>query len=641
MPIGKLLVLALLVAFVGMRTTGASAQSEPEPLTTFEQAEFVLADQKTPPGDEAAWMPVVLPHDWRTLAEKGRVTGWYRIRLGLAKVPPEGRAVFLRHLRSSTLEVHVNGVKIVSSRDIYGPGAQDYGFTFHTLVSAPLWRIGANDLHFRMEASSLERNLHGLGRVHVGNPRAIRTLETRANNLTSRSLQMAFAAALAVGLIVLLLWLARRSDRVMFWFGVACLSWALASVPNFYFRAVTPPWMLDIANMYVRFGMAVPTFIVALRLVERRVPRLEAALGFFLCVEVTYFIWAPAWAPAVAAHWVARVFWPTASALLLFAGVAVIARFAPRPLRWSHWMEMLALAAMGGFLLQDLARYVGWADLEPPIVRHYHIPVMIAALGAVIFERHVAALWRIERSNEDLQRLIAEKAREIEDNHERIRQAEREHVLARERQRILMDMHDGLGASLVTLLRQVQSGSIDRPAIENRVQEALREMRIAIDALQPESADLESLLGNLRYRLDDAIRAAGVALVWEVDELPSAADLHPSVVFALQRIVLEAITNALKHAGAKTIRLAARACSESEVEIVIEDDGSGYDAQRKNGGIGLTTMRARADQIGASLTVGSRPGGGTTLRILVPTRQLAAAVVVVRAPSTARTVVGL
>jgi hypothetical protein len=430
-----------------------------------------------------------------------------------------------------------------------------------------------------------------------------------------------FAATLTAGLISLFLWLARRSDRVLFWFSAACLSWAVANVPNFWLRGYVAQWFLEMCNVYVRFGMAVPAFILALRFVERRWPRLEAAVWTFLLLEVTYYIWSALLPAALAGHWFMRVFWPTASAVLLFAGAAIIARLAPRAPPWPHYVEMAALVSMGVLLLQDIARYTGWVDLEFMVLRIYHVPLMVLAIGAVIFDRYVGALRQVERSAVDLELRVAEKSREIEENHRRMEADRREQALAAERQRILADMHDGLGAILVGLLRQVESGQADRGVIERRVREALQEMRIAIDALQPREGDLGNVLGNLRFRLDDSIRASGIALAWEVEPLPGLDNLPPSMVFALQRIFLEAVANALKHSSARELRVVARARSEDEVEIVIADDGRGFNGVDETSGLGLCSMRERAAQIGVGLEIVSRAGGGTTVRIVIPRRQ--------------------
>jgi len=81
--------------------------------------------------------------------------------------------------------------------------------------------------------------------------------------------------------------------------------------------------------------------------------------------------------------------------------------------------------------------------------------------------------------------------------------------------------------------------------------------------------------------------------------------------------VLEAITNALKHSGARLLRLSARA-SNGEVEVRIEDDGRGFDPSHTAAGLGLSNMRARARRIGARLDIQGHTGAGTTVRLAIP-----------------------
>ena len=221
----------------------------------------------------------------------------------------------------------------------------------------------------------------------------------------------------------------------------------------------------------------------------------------------------------------------------------------------------------------EVARYAGWVDIDSTALRQYHVPVMLLAIGAAIFERHVLAVWRIEQTNIELERRVGEKTREIEAYHAEREGVLRQKALADERHRIISDMHDGLGASLVGLLRYVQSAPTDPQGIEQRVKEALQEMRIAIDALEPAQGDLAVVLGNLRYRLEPLMKGAGVHLAWEVAEMPRVEALEPSAVFAIQRAVLEAIFNALKHSGAREIRLSAQPKHDG-IEIRIADDGS-------------------------------------------------------------------
>lgn len=295
-------------------------------------------------------------------------------------------------------------------------------------------------------------------------------------------------------------------------------------------------------------------------------------------------------------------------------------RHAPRSLPLTRVAAAGALLLFAVLVLSEAARAFGYTDSTPRVLRATFILFTIFAAGAAVIEHYMAATFELQRLNSELEHRLAEKSEEIRSTYARVEEAKREWTRVSERQRILADMHDGVGASLVGLLRHVQSGRADRASIERRVQEVLQEMRIAIDALQPRDGDLASVLGALRYRLDDIIRASGVRLIWEVDELPELAELKPSTVFALQRIVLEAITNALKHSGARLLRLSARACN-GEVEIRIEDDGRGFDPSDAAAGLGLVNMRARAQRIGATLKVQSHPGKGTTVKICLPRAQ--------------------
>ena len=295
-------------------------------------------------------------------------------------------------------------------------------------------------------------------------------------------------------------------------------------------------------------------------------------------------------------------------------------RTIPRSLPLTRIAAAGALLLFAVLVLSEIARALGVPYSTPRVVRAAFVLFTIFAAGAAVIEYFMAATCELQRLNSELERRIAEKSEEIKSTYARVEEAKREWTLVSERQRILADMHDGVGASLVGLLRHVQSGSADSASIERRVQEVLQEMRIAVDALQPRDGDLAAVLGALRYRLDDIIRSSGVRLAWDVDELPEVGELKPSTVFALQRIVLEAITNALKHSGAQLLRLGARACN-GEVEVRIEDNGRGFDTSRHASGQGLVNMRVRAQRIGARFRIQSHPGNGTSVTLSLPRAQ--------------------
>jgi signal transduction histidine kinase len=205
-------------------------------------------------------------------------------------------------------------------------------------------------------------------------------------------------------------------------------------------------------------------------------------------------------------------------------------------------------------------------------------------------------------------------------------QAERAVVLE-ERQRLARDLHDSVTQSLysltllaATVRRAAASG--DLAGVEEYVgelgeiaQQALKEMRLLVYELRPPVLEQEGLVGALQGRLDAVESRAGLTARLLVE---GEADLPVPVEEAFYRIALEALNNALKHAAATAVTVRIRAGDEhAAVEIV--DNGRGFDphAVRDSGGMGLLTMRERAERLGGTFTVLSAPGEGTQISVTV------------------------
>ena len=194
-----------------------------------------------------------------------------------------------------------------------------------------------------------------------------------------------------------------------------------------------------------------------------------------------------------------------------------------------------------------------------------------------------------------------------------------EQAMLRERQRIMRDIHDGVGSHLVSLLGLAQKG-IPGDAMQQEIKVAMDELRVAVDSLQPVHGDLTTVLATLRYRLQPRLEAAGLQVEWDVGALPALDNLNPQMVLQIQRILLEAFTNVLRHAGATKITVAARAIDEpSSLVLEVTDDGCGFEvAQQPAQGLGVQSMHSRSESIGAMLTVSSKPGEGTCVRLELP-----------------------
>src|SRR5690606_17820526 len=115
---------------------------------------------------------------------------------------------------------------------------------------------------------------------------------------------------------------------------------------------------------------------------------------------------------------------------------------------------------------------------------------------------------------------------------------------AQERQRLTVDLHDGLSGHLASIIAQAEREGA--PTIERSAREALDDLRVVIHSLDIGDRELGVALAGLRERLESQLRRAGVALDWSVARLPEISGVTPAHALAVLRIVQEAVTNAVR-----------------------------------------------------------------------------------------------
>ena len=203
-------------------------------------------------------------------------------------------------------------------------------------------------------------------------------------------------------------------------------------------------------------------------------------------------------------------------------------------------------------------------------------------------------------------------------------------AIAAERSRLARDLHDSVTQSLysITLFaeaaRRLTAEKDHKPVKEYLAQlgetsrQALREMRLLVYELRPSTLEEEGLVGVLRQRLDTVEKRAGVEAQLTVEGI---VDLPKEIEEGLYRIAQEALNNALKHAAAGAVAVRIRVEGKL-LAMEIADDGRGFDldAGTDVGGIGLSSMRERAEKLGGDLRIVSSPGEGTQVEVQVKVR---------------------
>lgn len=194
-----------------------------------------------------------------------------------------------------------------------------------------------------------------------------------------------------------------------------------------------------------------------------------------------------------------------------------------------------------------------------------------------------------------------------------------------ERTALSRELHDDIGQAItaIKLCAQALDDEDDarRAATVDEISEIADQTVIKLRnlslLLRPPQLDALGLEAALRWQAGALFRADRPHLVLALEPLPQRPT--PAVELACFRIAQEALTNALRHAGAQQVTVTLSA-NEQHLDLQVEDDGSGFDTRRTHG-LGLVTMRERAQQLGGRFEVNAGAGGGTRVRARLPMRE--------------------
>jgi signal transduction histidine kinase/streptogramin lyase len=250
--------------------------------------------------------------------------------------------------------------------------------------------------------------------------------------------------------------------------------------------------------------------------------------------------------------------------------------------------------------------------------------VFLAVLGT-IFGGYRLRVRSLEARSRELESRFEQRTAELLETQDALRQSELEKAITEERSRLAREMHDSVTQSLYSLTlfshaarRMAEDIGDDRLGrqigqIGTTAVKALKEMRLLVYELRPRVLKKEGLIRALRQRLEAVEGRSGVEARLMVDDL---VRLPRSVEQELYRIANEALNNTLKHAAATSVVVYLREL-DGRIELEVVDDGIGFepDVMPDHGGMGLESIRERAERLGGKAIIRSAPGEGTSVKV--------------------------
>lgn len=572
------------------------------------------------PSDAAAWRSVTLPlHEARRPDLPAQAqprplrVWWYRVDY---VVPPGVEGALALYVPRIT----GGAVQVIQYEQDHWRLAWDGSDRWREQWNRPVFvDLGAaptagSTLHLAIGLVRYDTGQHRMSRIDVG-PRetlAARDSWRRALQLTAP--EVGSLTFLALGLFALVYWLRRRRGQAYLLFFFSSVVWTLRSLHYFIDMPadkVAYTWFWWATNASLSWVMIL-IYLFAFRFDSRRYPRVERALVVFvvaMSLLTMPFEWSPL-SSLVQQHLVNAIV-----AFMVTTWLTIVAwrggRIEFRVIVVTLWLSEVLGA-------HDLLLIAGQVSIESVYLLPFATILVLLSFLFAVQTRYAAAIDQAERVNAGLEARLEVRDAELRANHERLRLIEREQALLIERQRLMRDMHDGLGSTLMSTLVLAEQGNLEQSAVAALLRECVDDLRLVIDSLEPIEHDLVTLLASLRHRLGRRLEGAGLHMKWEVVDLPPLHWLNPPDALQVLRIVQEVLTNVLKHAAARTVRVATRLAGEDQVQVLVEDDGCGFDIALVEQGRGLRHLVQRAARLGGRLSIDSLAGRGTRVTLDLP-----------------------
>ena len=560
--------------------------------------------------------PVALPDDW-TVTRPG-----FSGRVGYRATFPtptslKDNDLFALYIERacSNLEVHLNG------RRIFSGGRMDEPVTRNCyrpqLISFPAALLApeTNVLDIGVEGSALERvsvrsRAGGLSELKIGPQAEVESIYAHRKFWSISTIQITGVTLIALGGFLLALSWINRSEIFLLYFGSLLIGWALLSL-----RVWWPDWPLDTRGFELLVCAAFPPvlamavlFLLSYAGVRSR--RVAGALLLQCLVMPLTLILAP---PDRLFH--AANAWFLLMSFELFAAIAVYLRLAWQNHRDDFWAMGLTLGSMAALVLVEMAAQYGW--VSRPVVQplNFALPFLLLGIGSRLLQVFGRALQAAEVNRTLLEKRVMEATAEIERNFAQLSALRVEQVTEKERKRIAADLHDDLGAKLLTIVHTSESERISTLA-----REALEEMRLSVRGLTGKPVHLADALADWRAETVSRLGQANIEADWRSPTDDLDQQLSARVFVQTTRILREAVSNIIKHSGASQCKVRTSVDPE-HFGLLVQDNGKGIPMEldgKLDRGHGMSSMKHRAKQLQGQCLVESGPGYGTVIRLTIP-----------------------
>jgi signal transduction histidine kinase len=494
------------------RFTSADFCLQPTTESRYDRNGFSTVFASTPSFPASCWSPVALPRHILPegpsvhAQDPGLFQAWFRVQYRVPADLPDGEGllVYVPRVMGATWQMLVDGERVANNLD-------DWRMTWNKPLAVRLdpSRVRKGQM-LDIRIGVIRRTTYGasISSIMVGPATGVTPALAQRTMLQITMPQASSVVLLLMGGFFFAFWLARRVEGTHLLLALASVAWCVCNLQYTLHRPDDPllaHWYASIVNMAISWVMWL-VYLFVLRIDERhRMPWLEKALPWFVLLMTV----------------VAMPLWPHADDIGVlyqlvnaFVGMGITLIISRQAWRRGGRTELRAISAALVVTMtagsHDVALLAQLVTPESIYLLPYGTLLLFASLLYAVQRRYVGAINETEQLSASLAERLAARETELQRQHGRLVQVEREQALLLERQRLMRDMHDGLGSALMSSLVLVEQGRLQAKDVAKVLRECVDDLRLVIDSLEPVGHDLVALLATLRYRLGRRLEHSGL-----------------------------------------------------------------------------------------------------------------------------------
>ena len=570
----------------------------------MELAHFVLSTSNVPPSF-AQHQVVSLPHKH---TEKVDVSGWYQLKFDANNFDTPHLAVYLPSVNMNA-ELFLNGERLGSGGSMTPPVARNWHRPLIFTIPQVMLHAGNNTLAIHVVSASPGRFIH-LGKVTIGSEAILQESYSGLYFEKQTYYKVNLALSLIVGLIMMYLFYLRR-QRDYLWFAITCFIWGFASIDivitNIPVTAYV--WQASILWLIGWMPVSLTLFLYSFMSVQ---------LNLFGKIVVGYgiLLFALLWLVPIDYIFTFILIWFSLTMLLGGHTIILLYQHKTRLIKQNRTMFILLFGSIClcyVLAIHDFLYVTEVLDVSSRVWLGFAIPLQLIAIALLLVRQFAKALKDVENVNLSLQEKIKDAETEIKESYAIISAMETEEAVDKERNRIFGDLHDDLGAKLLSLV--YKSESTEQKQLAKQAMDGLRE----IVKHRPISAN-QYTAPLLAWRTECQQRALEhkAQLQWHQTRITDSYQLPEKINLQLSMVLREALSNALKHGDGKSIRIRIQ-LRFGHLLMSVHNHGSMFTTEATNGN-GKQNMQQRIQNIGGTIRWKGNKHGGCRVIWAVPVR---------------------